>query len=113
MSEFKLTRPSRSEARAPLDAAAIAAASEYPALTSHLTVQAWEDGAERVTSSVTLFMGQVTLQAALNDRDGGLVAFVTSSTVEGLLAALEVGLQRDTLDWRPSGQRSQGRGRKK
>lgn len=113
MSEFRLTRPAVAKAGPPADAAAVAAASPRPALTAHLTVSAWEDGEERVTSSVTLFMGQQMLQAALNDRDGGLVAFVTGTSLDGLLDALETGLQRGSLDWRASGQRSQGRSRRK
>lgn len=74
----------------------------HPALWEYLTMQTWEDGTPRETATVSIFVGSGGLQAALNDRDVGRVAFVTGTSLAGLLDALETGLQNESLDWRVS-----------
>jgi len=74
----------------------------YPVLWEFLSATAYEDGSERRLPTITLFLGPDGLQACLNDRDQGVAAFVTSTTLEGLWAALEEGLKKDGLDWRRS-----------
>lgn len=73
-----------------------------PNLWEFLSTTTYEDGSERRLPTITLFVGPEGLQACLNDRDQGLAAFVTASTLEGLWAALEAGLSQDRLDWRRS-----------
>jgi len=81
--------------------------SHYPALLEFLTLRQWEDGTPRETGTLTLFQGPDGLQAALNDKDGGLVAFVTDRSFTGLLGCLERGLGDGSLQWRQSrGQRN-------
>ena len=82
--------------------------SQFPCLLEFLTARQWDEGEPRETGTLTLFQGQDGLQAALNDKDSGLVAFVTGRSFTGLLACLESGLGEGSLSWRQSrGQRSQ------
>lgn len=74
----------------------------YPLLWEFLSQTKYEDGSERRLPTITLFLGTEGLQACLNDRDQGLAAFVTATTLEGLWGALEEGLKKDSLDWRVS-----------
>lgn len=74
----------------------------YPLLWEYLSSAKYEDGSPRRLPTVTVFLGPEGLQASLNDRDQGLVAFVTAGSVEGLWKALEAGLAADSLDWRLS-----------
>jgi len=85
-------------------------AASHPALWEYLTLDAWEDGSPRQTSTLSVFWGTNGLQSALNDRDGGRVAFASGDSLEALLAALEHGLQSDSLDWRKA---YQGSGQKR
>ena len=87
-------------------------AKTHPALWEYLTLDAWEDGSARQTSTLSVFWGTNGLQAALNDRDAGLVAFASGDSLDVLLQALEHGLQSDSLDWRQSFQ-TKGAKRKK
>ncbi len=76
---------------------------EYPALWEHLTCETYpEDGSPRKTSRLSVFLGAYGLQACLDDKEEGKVAFVSSDTLEGLLGALEAGLRENRLDWRVS-----------
>jgi hypothetical protein len=84
----------------------------YPALWEFLTVMSWEDGTARAPGSLSVFFGGYGLQAALNDKDGGLVAFVSGDTLTALLEALDQGIANDALDWRRSVQ-TNGRNRGK
>jgi len=87
-------------------------AATHPALWEYLTLDQWEDGSSRQTSTLSVFFGSNGLQAALNDRDGGRVAFASGDSLERLLEALEHGLQSDSLDWRKSFQASGQKKRK-
>ena len=80
----------------------------WPALFEHLTATRWDNGEERQTSSLSVFMDSGVLKACLNDKAESRVAFVASASFEGLLDALDEGIQNGSLDWRRS---PQGRGR--
>jgi hypothetical protein len=88
--------------------AAIVAQGEgmFPAVTSMVVCESFPDGSPRATSSVTLFWHDGSLKACLNDKDADLTAWVSADTLEGLLEALEKGLQVDGLDWRKGGRRT-------
>lgn len=77
-------------------------AEEYPALWEHLTLVSWEDGGAREPSSLTVFYAEGLLKACLSDKEAERTAFVSAGSFEGLLLALEHGLQGDSLDWRRS-----------
>lgn len=75
-------------------------AEAHPALLEYLSVETWADGRARTTSTVLIFYDTGACKACLNDRDNGRVAFVSAGSPETVLAALERGLEDDTLDWR-------------
>ena len=87
-------------------------AAAYPALWEYLTEQYFEDGVQRRTSTIKVFLGDYGLQALLEDREAERIAFVTGGTVEDLLEALETGLRKSSLDWRLSYAAKHKKGRK-
>lgn len=80
-----------------------------PLLVEFLSESRYADGSPRVLPTLTLFVEPGLLKACLNDRDQSMVAFVTGSSLLGLLEALETGLEADSLDWRQSGQSTRKR----
>jgi hypothetical protein len=76
----------------------------YPALHDFLCVTNVR-GKDRRTGSLSLFVEDGRVKAALNDREEGMVAFVSGKSVLELAGSLEKGLQTGTLDWRPSRRR--------
>jgi len=82
----------------------------YPVLLEFLTSTVWgEDKTARVPGTLLLFTEAGAFKAMLRDRDDPGVAFVTSGSLDGLLAALEAGLASGGLDWRADRQASTGR----
>lgn len=75
-------------------------AESCPLFWEHLTHVKWEDGSKRIPSSFTAFYDEGWLKGCLNDKEAGLVAFVTSDSFMGLLEALEDGLREGRLEWR-------------
>jgi hypothetical protein len=73
---------------------------KYPTLCEFLGATVWPDGAGRETGSVSLFVEGGAWKAAVNDRDASMSAYVTKTTLEGILDAIEGGLLKDSLDWR-------------
>src|SRR5262245_21176107 len=73
---------------------------KYPHLWRFLADDQWEDGEARHPGSITLLCDQGWLKAALNDRDGRVTAFVTGDSLEGLLRAIDKGLEGLSLEWR-------------
>jgi len=84
----------------------------HPALWEFLTLTRWEDGSPRETGTLFIFVEDGGLKVAVNDREGGLVAFLTSKTFKGLLEAVEKGIREDRLDWRRSRVQAKGRGKR-
>lgn len=80
-------------------------AKKLPGLVEFLTLATYEDGSARVPGTLTIFADGCWVKACLSDRDQGLVAFASSDSFTGLLEALELGLQGDTLEWRPQQQK--------
>jgi hypothetical protein len=72
----------------------------YPALSEYMALSKWEDGTERETATLLLFLERGRLTACVTDRDANRVAFVSSGSLESLLECLETGLQDSSLDWR-------------
>lgn len=81
----------------------------FPVLWQFLTDDRWEDGGVRQLPTLLVFVGENGLTVALNDRDQGQTVFKSGSGLEGLLAALEDGLGKGSLEWRPSGGGGKGR----
>jgi len=85
-------------------------AKKYPALAEFLSAEEWDPETPRTRGTITLFWEEGGWKAAINDRDGGLVAFVAKRTFTDLLASVEKGLVGDSLDWR--GGRPKGPGKR-
>lgn len=75
-------------------------ASRYPVLLMYLSDTKWDDGSAREPSTVSLFIDQGVFKASLNDRDGKRSMYVTGSTFQACLDALEGNLAHDEGSWR-------------
>jgi hypothetical protein len=85
---------------------------DYPTVWAFLSALTWpEDGSPRVPGSITLFTEDGVWKAAVNDKTG-YVAFVSGRSPEGLLEAIEEGMEAGSLDWRKSKPRLGQGGRK-
>jgi len=84
-----------------------------PGLREMLTSERFPDGSKRTVATLLLFVEAGILKACLNDRDQGCTAWASGASVRDCLAALESGLQGDSLQWRTSGARKGFRGGKK
>jgi len=73
----------------------------HPTLHSFLTLTGY-GGAARQSGTVGISAEDGVFKAALNDRDGGFFAFVSSKSLAGLWDKLEAGLKGGGLDWRAS-----------
>jgi len=74
----------------------------FPALFEHLTANRYPDGTARRTCSLSLFSEDGLWKACLNDRDQGLVLFVTEGRLDAILEGLELLLQEEFPPWRKS-----------
>lgn len=112
MGDFLKLPPTRAgQVATPQDVSSSPFVREYPCLWEWMTLTAWEDGTSRNPTSITLFLDEGRLKAAVNDREGNRVAFVSAWTVEDLLRSVEDGLLGQSLDWRRSGGGGSGKRR--
>lgn len=86
-------------------------ARSYPALAEFLCVAEWGPGEGRTTGTLLLCVDGGAWKAWLNDRDSGRAAWLSSSTLTGLLDAVEAGIRTDVLDWRAVLARNHQKGR--
>lgn len=81
----------------------------YPALVEFLSLREWEPGVARTTGTILIVIDGGLWKGWLNDRDVLRAAWLSASTLTGLLAAAEGGLREDGLEWRDnSGSKSGG-----
>jgi hypothetical protein len=74
---------------------------ECPNLWEFLTVQWWaEERKVRQTGTLLVFVEGGDRKIMLNDRDAGLMAFVTVLGDQGVLEAAEAALDSPKTDWR-------------
>lgn len=73
---------------------------EYPSITSFLSDGTYDGGQARRLGSITLFVMDGALKCAVNDKDRNVVAFVTAQSVTELLTLIEVGIGKDSLEWK-------------
>lgn len=83
-----------------LDASSAFAAA-HPALYAYLTCGQFEDGSERLTSSMSIFCQEGVLKVCLRDPSHRRICFVAGDSFEGVLEALEARLADGGADWRP------------
>lgn len=84
----------------------------YPALWEYLSLERWEDGELRETSTLLLFVVEGRWRACLNDRAHGRSCWRSGDTLEALLVSLEDALASGLAEWRRSRPPVRGRGRK-
>jgi len=72
----------------------------FPALVEFLTVGKWDDGAPRTTGTMLVLWEDGRWRAMLNDRNDNLTAWLSSDTLEGLLASLEAAVADGAVEWR-------------
>lgn len=78
-------------------------AAQWPNLLEHMTLDRYPDGSARKLSCVVVTAGPAGWQGCVSDKDNNRVMWKTSSTLEGLLLALEEGLATDDpSSWRQS-----------
>jgi hypothetical protein len=75
-------------------------------LWSFLADGRWEDGQRRELGSLTLFVDQGKLKAALNDRDASEVGFVTLDLDRPVQQQLDQALRSERIDWRRNGRKA-------
>jgi hypothetical protein len=76
--------------------------SPWPLLWEFLVTHRYDDGSSRQLPTLMLFIHDGRLTAALNDRDNQRTAFASGSEPGCILDALEMGLEHDSLVWRPN-----------
>lgn len=86
-------------------------ADKRPLLAEFFTRVFWGPGEPREKGSLFLFVEDGMFKCCVNDKDSSQVAFVTGTTLDGLLDAVEKGLAQDRLDWRLSSQGKARRGK--
>ena len=74
---------------------------KFPTLHDFLTLTGWA-GKQRKSGTILIFAEDNKWKACVNDRDGGFYAFASADAFQPLLEALETGLRKGGLDWRPS-----------
>lgn len=73
---------------------------DYPSIHSFLSDTTYDDGKSRATGSITLFTQLGALKASVSDKDRGVVAYLSATTVDELLVMIELGIETDKLEWR-------------
>jgi len=75
---------------------------DHPSLVSFLKDDKWSDGTPRVTGTISLFVQEGALKAAINDKDRGVVGFISAPAFYELLFAIDQGIEHDSIEWRPA-----------
>jgi predicted RNase H-like HicB family nuclease len=70
------------------------------ALGEYLTLEVWEDGTARRTSTLLMFIEDGVWKVCLRDRANSRTLWRAGESPEEALAALEAALEGDATDWR-------------
>lgn len=101
MGKYVSNKPVVSDGAAPAARYAIdSLAAAHPALWEYLTVDVFEDGTERQTSTLLLFAERGLIKGCLKDRSVNRALWASAATVTGLLEVLEEALSTESGDWR-------------
>lgn len=73
----------------------------YPQITTHLCDSWWDDGSPRETSSLTVRMGEGSVQISLTDYELKRTAFTTADTFEAAMALMEEALAKGQCRFHP------------
>jgi len=75
--------------------------SRWPAIWEYLSLDRWEDGKVRQTSTLQLFTDRGAAKVCLKDRDGSMNCWVSGRDPFEALEALEAVLRAGTAEWVP------------
>jgi hypothetical protein len=73
---------------------------DFPTLYQWLTETKWDDGKQRKTTTLMLTVDDGTLKAWVHDRDGRRSAWVSGTTLDSVLEAVDGRLQDNRMEWR-------------
>lgn len=82
---------------------------EYPAIFAFLYDTKYEDGSQRAPGSISIFVNGYSLKFAVNDKDRGVVAFVTAPTWAEMMQIVDDGIRNDNLDWKAASKAQPGK----
>lgn len=109
MAEFiRRNLPKRKAPGEVVQITACALMEKYPALTEFLTLDVWDEKSVRETGTLLLCFGEGRWRAWLNDRDGGLTAWLSADTLTELLDVTERGLCDACIEWRTAPKQKKG-----
>lgn len=74
----------------------------FPNLYEFLTLRRWPDGSPRTPGTVLAFSEGRAVKACLSDKDASLVAFVTAAAWADVWLSVELALEDEATDWRPT-----------
>lgn len=69
-------------------------------LLDYLTQEAWEDGTERRTATISISYGSGRYLLTIRDRAARLVGFVSGETLSEAWESLSESLEADKMTWR-------------
>jgi hypothetical protein len=75
-------------------------AGAYPALWEFLTLDRYDDGQQRLTAMLIMFVEEDAFKVALQDRQEGRSTWVTADTPNNALVLLEGNLASGKAEWR-------------
>lgn len=76
------------------------ASKRWPAIWEHLTAGEYPDGTKRERSSLTVFYQDHSIRGMIRDKDQKLCLWATSTSLFGLLDAIEAGCNDPDAEWR-------------
>lgn len=71
-----------------------------PAVWDYLTLSTYDDGSDRVLSTIMVLVEHGQVKACLNDRENNRSLWVAGESLEGVLESLEALLDDDRAVWR-------------
>ena len=75
-------------------------ARKFPAIWEFLTLETWEDGKARLTSTLLFLVEGGRWKACLNDRALDRSCWAAGDTVDACMASLEASMSAGTAEWR-------------
>jgi len=88
-------------------------AKRCPALFAYLTDDMWEDGTDRETSTILIFVDGGVYKAWVNDRALARSLWVAGATIQGLLDTANEALASNETVWRAQHNNGRKKGGKK
>lgn len=82
---------------------------DMPGLAEYLMRDSYDDGSDRQTSTMIVFIEDGWWKVCLSDRDEGTTLWATGETLDDCLIGLDAAIVGGTAEWRRSSQRPRGK----